>query len=124
MTSRAPTVAKNAPLSGALMPLRIHSRNESRWWKTFSGVFSRATSFPRVARFPYSRSILAQHSFAPLRAEALTSVPPDLPGVVKSVRSFFGKPGSVGALAGLIFNSNPYKTHRDAEPRLTNSEAL
>jgi hypothetical protein len=71
---------------------------------------------------PYSR-ILAQHSFGIL-PEALTSVPPDLPGVVKSARSFFGKPGSVGALAGLIFNSNPYKTHRDAEPRLTNSEAL
>jgi hypothetical protein len=92
-------------------------------WQPFPGLPSRATSFPRVARFPYSR-ILAQHSFGVL-PEALTSAfLPDSPDGVKPIRSFFGKPGSVGALAGLTFKTNPSRTHRDAVPRLTNSEAL
>jgi hypothetical protein len=69
--------------------------------------------------------ILAQHRFAPPGAGALTSVflPDSLDGV-KPIRSFLGNPGSVGALSERTFNSNPSRTHRDAKPRLTNSEAL
>jgi hypothetical protein len=92
-------------------------------WQPFPGVPSRATSFPRVAR-SYSR-ILAQHSFGGLppkvRLPDVSSL--NLAGCF-GIRSFSEKPGSVGALAGLTFKTNPSRTHRDAEPRLTNSEAL
>jgi hypothetical protein len=42
--------------------------------------------------------------FAPLGVSSL-----NLAGCF-GIRSFSGKPGSVGALAGLTLNSNPYKT--------------
>jgi hypothetical protein len=85
---------------------------------------SRATSFPRVARI-HSR-ILAQQSFAPTRAEArLGRSSLNLVGLPSGFPALFGACGnSVGALLLRTFKTNPSRTHRDAEPRLTNSEAL
>jgi hypothetical protein len=92
-------------------------------------LFRFSSSRARVSTASLARSysrILAQHRFAPPGAEALTSVPTlTLAGLPSGFPALFGACGnSVGALLLRTFKTNPSRTHRDAVPRLTNSEAL
>jgi hypothetical protein len=140
MTARAPHLAEVAPLASALpfprlvaplSPALVNS-DAAPAVQDRPATYSELTAIPlscgrplfrlsfnragasALAR-PYSR-ILAQPEFDALFlpahriAPALGGASLNLPGALKGVRSFWGKPGSVGALAGLILNSNPYKT--------------